>query len=95
MISSSRPLFARGRNQVHVMADAESGRPSPMTHVMWYFDAHLHHQKRTAGFTAAFAFIDHWPDLTCEIASIEPDSRMYLLGVSTDSAANWINRVQN
>ena len=44
---------------------------------------------------AAFAFIDHGPDLACKIASIEPDSRMYLLGVSTDSAADWVNKVQN
>ena len=77
------------------MADAEFGGPLPITHVMWYFDTHLHHLKRTPGFTAAFAFIDHRPDLACKIASIEPDSRMYLLGVSTDSGADWVNRVQN
>ena len=77
------------------MADAEFGGLLPITHVMWYFNTHLHHLKRTPGFTAAFAFIDHRPDLACKIASIEPDSRMYLLGVSTDSAADWGNKVQN
>ena len=46
-------------------------------------------------FTAAFAFIDHQPDLACKIAAIEPDSRMYLLGVSTKSLPDWVNRVQN
>ena len=61
---------------------------------MWYFDAALHHLRRTLGFTAAFAFIDHGPNLGCKTAYIEPDSRMYSLGVSTDSAADWVNRVQ-
>ena len=40
-------------------------------------------------------FIDHQPDLVCKIAYIEQDSRMYLLGVSTDSLSDWVNRVQN
>ena len=64
---------------------------------MWYFDTHLHHPKKTnlPGFTAAFPFIDHQPDLACKIAAIEPDSCMYLLGLSTDSASDWVNRVQN
>ena len=64
---------------------------------MWYCDTHLHGLKETdpPGFTAAFAFIDHQADLACKIAAIEPDSRMYLLGVSTDTLSNWVNRVQN
>ena len=62
---------------------------------MWYFDSHLHHLKHQPGFTAAFAFIHHRPDLACKIASIDPDFRMYLLGVSTDSAPDWVNKVQN
>ena len=62
---------------------------------MWFFNTHLHHLKETKGFTAAFAFIDHQPDMVCKIAAIEPDSRMYLLGMSTDSLSDWVNRVQN
>ena len=73
----------------------EFGGHLPIAHVMWYFDIHLHHLKQTPGFTAAFAFIDHQPDLACKIASIEPDSRIYLFGVSTDSAADWVNKMQN
>ena len=30
----------------------------------------------------------------CKIASIEPDSRMYLLGVTSDDLSDWVNRVQ-
>ena len=77
------------------MVDTEFGGPLLIAHVMWYFDTHLHHLKETKGFKAAFAFIDHQPDLVCKIAAIEPDSRMYLLGVSTDSLSDWVNRVQN
>ena len=77
------------------MVDTEFGGPLPITHVMWYFDTHLHHLKETKGFRAAFAFIDHQPDVMCKIAAIEQDSRMYLLGVSTDSLADRVNRVQN
>ena len=77
------------------MGDTEFGAPLLMVHVMWYFDSHLHHLKQTPGFTAAFAFIDHQPDLACRIASMEPDAHMYLPGVSTDSASDWVNRVQN
>ena len=62
---------------------------------MWYLDTHLHHLKETKGFTAASASIDHQPDLVCKIAALEPDSRMYLLGVSEDSLSGWVNRVQN
>ena len=75
------------------MEDTEFGGPPPIAHVMWYFDTHLHPPKKTPGFTPAFAFIDQQQDLACKIASIEPDSRMYLLGVSTDSASDWLNRV--
>ena len=84
-----------GPTQVPEMEEAEFGGPLPIAHVMWYFDTHLHHLKQTPGFTAAFAFIDHRPDLACKIAVIEPDSCMYLPGVSTNSAADWVNKVQN
>ena len=84
-----------GPTQVQEMEDAELGNPLPIAHVMWYSDSHLHHLERTAGFTAAFAFIESRPDLACKIAFIEPHSRMYLLGVSTDSAADWVTKVQN
>ena len=79
------------------MVDTEFGVPLPVADVMWYFDTHLDHLKENhgPGFTAAFAFIDHQPDLACKIADIEPDSRMYLLGVSTDSLSDWVNRVKN
>ena len=70
------------------MEDAEFGGPLLIAHVMWYLDTHLHHMKRLPGFTAAFAFIDHRPGLACKMASIKPDSRMYLIGVSTDSATD-------
>ena len=75
------------------MVDTEFGGPLPIAHVMWYFNTHLHHLKKIhgPGFKAAFAFIDHQPDLACKIATIEPDSRMYLLGVSTDSPSDWVN----
>ena len=39
-------------------------------------------------------FIDHQPDLVCKIPSIEPDSHMYLLGVTSDNLSDWVNRVQ-
>ena len=74
--------------------DSQFGGPLPITHVMWYFDTHLHHRKQQQGFTASFTFIDHRPDMACKIASIEPDARMYLLGVSADRAADWDHRVQ-
>ena len=84
-----------GPTQVQVMANTEFGGPVPTTHVMWYFDTHLHHLKETKGFTPSFAFIDHQPVLVCKIAAIERDSRMYLLGVSTDSLSDLVSRVQN
>ena len=76
------------------MDDTELGGPLPITTVMWYFDTHLPYLKNDKSFKPSFVFIDHQPDLVCKIASIEPDSRMYLLGVSTDSLSDWVNRVQ-
>ena len=76
------------------MDDTEFGGPLPITTVMWYFDTHLHYLKNDKSFKPSLVFIDHQPDLVCKIASIEPDSRMYLLGVSTDSLSHWVNRVQ-
>ena len=61
---------------------------------MWYFDTHLFYPKQDKSFKPAFVFIDHQPDLVCKIASIEPDSRMYLLGVTSDNLSDWVNRVQ-
>ena len=84
-----------GPTQVQEMVDTELGGPLPITHVMLYFHTHLHHSKETKGFRAAFLFIDHQSDLVCKIAAIEPESSMYLLGVSTDSLSDWVNRVQN
>ena len=77
------------------MEDAEFGSPLPIAHVMRFFETHLHHLKRTAGFTAAFAFIVHRLYLVCKIASIELHYHMYLLGVSTNSATDKVNKVQN
>ena len=76
------------------MDDTEFGGPLPITTVMWYFDTHLHYLRNDKSFKPSFVFIDHQPDLVCKIASIEPDSRMYLLGVSTDSLSDRVNRVQ-
>ena len=70
------------------MDDNEFGGPLPITTVMWYFDTHLHSLKNDKSFKPSFVFIDHEPDLVCKIASIEPHSRVYLLGVTTS------NRVQ-
>ena len=84
-----------GPTQLQEMVDTEFGGPLPIRHVMWYFDTHLRDLKETKGFRAAFAFIAHQPDLVCKIAAIEADSRMYLLGVSTNNVSDWINRVQN
>ena len=77
------------------MVDTEFGGPLPITHVMWYFDNHLHYLKETKGFRPSSVFIDHQPDLVCKIPAIEPDSRMYLLGVCTHSLSHCVNRVQN
>ena len=76
------------------MAHAEIGGPLPITMVKWYFDIHLHYLKEAKGFKPSFVLIDHQPDLVCKIAAIKPDSRMYLLGVTTDSLSDWVNRVQ-
>ena len=61
---------------------------------MWYFDTHLHYLKQDKSFKPASVFIDHQPDLVCKIASMEPDSRMYLLCVTTDNLSGWVNTVQ-
>ena len=61
---------------------------------MWYFDTHLHYVKQDKSFKPSVVFIDHQPDLVCKIASIEPDSRMYVLGVTTDNLSDRVNRVQ-
>ena len=74
--------------------DPEFGGPLPITHVMSYYDTHLHHGKQQQGFTASFTFIDHLLDMACKIASMEPDSRMYLLSMHADTAADSDNRVQ-
>ena len=66
----------------------------PITTVMWYFDTHLFYLKQDKSFKPAFVFIDHQPDLVCKIAPIEPDSRMYLLGVTSDNLSDWVNTVQ-
>ena len=76
------------------MVDTAFGGPLPIMQVMWYFDTHLHYLKESKGFKPSFVLIDHQPGLVCKIAAIEPDSRMYLLGVSTDSLPDWVNRVQ-
>ena len=66
----------------------------PITTVMWYFDTHLFYLKQDKSFKPAFVLIDHQRDLVCKIASIEPDSRMYLIGVTTNNLSDWVNRVQ-
>ena len=76
------------------MDDTEFRGPLPLTTVMWYFDTQLHYLKNDKTFKPSFVFIDHQPDLVCKIASMEPDSRMYLLGVSVHSLSDWGNRVQ-
>ena len=83
-----------GPTQVEEMDDTEFGGPLPITWVMWYFDTHLHYLKNDKSFKPSFVSIDHQPDLVCKTASIEPDSRMYFLGVSTDNLSDWVNRVQ-
>ena len=76
------------------MDPGEFGGHLPITTVMWYFDTHLFYLKQDKSFKRAFVFIDHQPDLVCKIVSIEPDSRMYLLGVTSDNLSDWVNRVQ-
>ena len=76
------------------MDPVEFGGHLPITTVMWYFNTHLFYLKQDKSFKPAFVFIDHQPDLVCKIRSIEPDSRMYLLGVTSDNLSDWVNRVQ-
>ena len=76
------------------MDPVEFGGHLPITTVMWYFDTHLFYLEQHKSFKPAFVFIDHGPDLVCKIASMEPDSRMYLLGVTSDNLSDWVNRVQ-
>ena len=76
------------------MDPVEFGGHLRITTVMWYFDTHLFHLKQDKTFKPAFVFIDHHPDLVCKIASVELDSRMYLLGVTSDNLPDWVNRVQ-
>ena len=76
------------------MDPVEFGGHLPITTVMWYFDTHLFYLKQDKSFKPAFVFIDHQPDLVCKIAAIEPDSRMHLLGVTSDNLSDWVNRVQ-
>ena len=76
------------------MDPVEFGGHLPITTVTWYFDTHLFYVKQDKSFKPAFVFIDHQPDLVCKIASIEPDSRMYLLSVTSDNLSDWVNRVQ-
>ena len=76
------------------MDPVEFGGHLPITTVMWYFDTHSFYLKQDKSFKPAFLVIDHQPDLVCKIASIEPDSRMYLLGVTSDDLSDWVNRVQ-
>ena len=72
----------------------EFGGHLPITTGLWYFDTHLFYLKKDKSFKPAFVFIDHQPDLVCKIASIEPDYRMYLRGVTSDNLCDWVNRVQ-
>ena len=76
------------------MGPVAFGGHLPLTTVMWYFETHLFYLKQDESFKAAFVFIDHQRDLVCKIASIELDSRMYLLGVTSDNLSDWVNRVQ-
>ena len=75
------------------MEQSEFGGCLPITHVMGYYDTHLQHRK-VQDFELVFAFVDHVPDMACKIATIEPDTHMYLLGVSIDRAANWDDQVK-
>ena len=76
------------------MDPVEFGGHLPITTVMWFLDNHPFYLKQDKSFKPAFVFIDHQPDLVCKIASIEPDSGMYLLGVTTDNLSDWVNGVQ-
>ena len=76
------------------MDNVAFGGHLPITTVMWFFNTDLLYLKQHKSFKPAFVFIDHQPDLVCKIASIEPDSRMYLLGVTSDNLCDWVNRMQ-
>ena len=83
-----------GPTQVEEMNPVEFDGHLPITTVMWYFDTHLFHLKQDKSFKPAFVFVDHQPDLVCNIAAMEPDSRMCLLGVTSDNLSDRVNRVQ-
>ena len=83
-----------GPTQVEEMYPVEFGGHLPITTVMWYFDTHLFYLKQDKSFKPVFVLIDQQPDLVCKIAAIEPDSRMYLLGVTFDNLSDLVNRVQ-
>ena len=76
------------------MDPVEFGGHLPIMTVMWYFDTHLFYLKQDKSFKPAFVFIDHQLELVCKIASIEPDSHMYLLGITSDNLSDWVNRVR-
>ena len=86
--------FTFGPTQVEEMDPVEFGSHLPITMVMWYFDTHFFYLKQDKSFQPAFVFIDHQPEVVCKITSIEPDSRMYLLGVTSDNLSDWVNRLQ-
>ena len=77
------------------MDPVEFGGHLPITTVMWYFDTNLFYLKQDKSFKPVFVFIDHQPDPVSKIASIEPDSRMYLLGVTSNNLSDSVNRVQS
>ena len=74
------------------MDDDEFGGPLPITTAMWYFNTHLHYLKNDKSFKPSFVFIDHQPDLVCKIVSIEPNSRMHLLSVTSDNLSHWFQQ---
>ena len=76
------------------MDPVEFGGHLPIMTVLWYFNTHLFYLKQDKSFKPAFVFIDHQTDVVYKIASIEPDSRMYLLAVTSENLSDWINRVQ-
>ena len=76
------------------MDPVEFGVHLPITTVIRYFDTHLFYLKQDKSFKPVVVFIDHQPDQVCKMASIEPDSRMYLLGVTSENLSDWVNRLQ-
>ena len=75
------------------MEKAEFGGCFPITHAMWYNDTHSQHRNGKDS-TAVFAFVGHVSDMGCKIATIKPDSLMYLLGVSIERATDWDDQVK-